>query len=128
MTPNEQAASDDLEPCPFYNLGGRHRLGVGKFDGFWKVCCECGCMGPSHHSAKLAIEAWNRRALLESSPTVPVSGKEQEACEWVHVIPDGIGSWYESSCGLIGDGPNQSWKHCPECGKKINLTVEEAPQ
>lgn len=45
-------------------------------------------------------------------------------CEWVHVVPDGIPTWWESSCGLNGEGPNYAWRFCPECGGKIVKSEE----
>ena len=41
------------------------------------------------------------------------------SCTWVHVCPDGIGSWWESSCGVAGNEPMHGWDFCPFCGEKL---------
>ena len=48
----------------------------------------------------------------------------ERECEWIHVVPDGIGTWWESSCGLLGNPPSEDWRFCPECGGKIVRSEE----
>ena len=48
------------------------------------------------------------------------------ACIWEHVCPDGIDSWWESSCGVAGNEPMQGWVFCPFCGEKIKKYSEGA--
>ena len=40
-------------------------------------------------------------------------------CNWAQICIDGIGSWWESSCGVNGDSPDDSFIFCPLCGGKI---------
>jgi hypothetical protein len=40
-------------------------------------------------------------------------------CKWKIVYPDGVSSWWESSCNMAGAEPKIGWEFCPFCGKKI---------
>lgn len=82
MTPNEQTAVEPLKPCPF--CGGEVRLDFEENQGPWYYsidCAKCGVVMEIKGSRKTIITTWNRRALLEASPTVPVSNK--------HGVPPG---------------------------------------
>ncbi len=45
-------------------------------------------------------------------------------CVWTLAMPDAEFSWYESDCGLNGNPPYESWKFCPECGRKVVVEGE----
>lgn len=39
---------------------------------------------------------------------------------WTLIEPDGVSSWWESSCGMSGEKPDENWLQCPFCGVGIN--------
>lgn len=55
------------------------------------------------------------QAALDTGPCENV----ENVCEWEHVCPDGVSSWWESSCCASGEKP--IGKYCSFCGKKIKL-------
>jgi len=60
--------SEELKPCPFPACKSDAILDVHNLceQAIYQVQCdECGALGPIERSAYLAIEAWNRRTLLQ---------------------------------------------------------------
>lgn len=113
----------ELKPCPF--CGGEADCSNSRFIqyGRKKWAVECPCCGVVSHffdTEEEAIAAWNRRT--DNIDAVPAKhGWWEEVKEWDFKARDYFIAGYTCSCcGTWYFHPQDTFKHCPSCGAKMD--------
>ena len=112
MRDKGQEARGKLLPCPF--CGGEARTHYVKGYELWEVSCgQCGVEMSAYLSEAEAIEAWNRRTGKgDKLSPVERTVKVEKVTRVSSVIRTG-------RCGNCGYDVIDSYKHCPNCGARL---------
>jgi hypothetical protein len=113
--------TEGLEPCPFDDASGKHKVRVDRQQGRagvaspsrWfreRVICKCGVSGPEFKRPGEAIAAWNRRV-----PPPPPEGERDAEREIAEAATKGPWTWWTSN----------SWRRLKRDDRGISQNVAE---
>lgn len=119
----------ELKPCPF--CGGRAK--ISSYLSGSVVCMDCGASSkripesPKYCAIDTAVEAWNRRYIIDAMPTIETElvkhGKWEETSNVRKIGKCNIPISKCSRCGfsfcdILNN--NELYNYCPNCGAKMD--------